>query len=76
MDSALYVNRKYVPRPPMKYPLGRDKLVTQRELYMAITDFDDRKLIAEVTEPVLVATQCIRDALGVEQLSYNGPSTP
>ena len=60
----------------MRYPLGKDKLVTQRELYMAITDFDGRKLIAEVTEPVLVATQSIRDALGDEQLSYSSPSTP
>ena len=72
MDSD---NRKYVPRPPVKYPLGGDNLVSQRELYMAITDFDGRKLVAQVTEPVLMANQSIRDALGIDQLSYNSHPT-
>lgn len=67
---------QYVPRPPLRYPLGQDRLASQRELYLAITDFNDRRLVAQVTEPVLMATQAIRDALGVDQLSYGRSETP
>lgn len=51
------------------FPLGQHKLVTQIELYSALTDFDGRREVAESTEPVLAASQSIRHALGVHHLS-------
>lgn len=71
MDS-----NKYIPRPPTMYPLGKSGRVTQREMYMAMTDFEGRKLVAEVTDTVLAAAQGVRDALGVNGLSYGEPGTP
>lgn len=66
------IGTKYTPRPPSKFPLGeRMEPVSQRELYMALTDFEGRRLVGMVTEPVLKATQSIRDALGSEQLQYS-----
>ena len=72
------MDRKYVPKPSIKYPLGKDKLVNQRELYLALTDFDGKKQIAEVTDPVLFAAQTIRDTVGTSRFSLddNGPEMP
>ena len=64
--------KRFTPQPSILYPLG-DKRVSQLELYMALTDFDRRKEIAVATEPALVAAQEIRDALGLDGLTY--PST-
>lgn len=56
----------------MRFPLGKTgEMVSQRELYLAMTDFEDRKRIGEVTDPILTASQIIRDALGSDDLSYS-----
>jgi hypothetical protein len=69
--------RLFVPRSAqaMLFPLGKEgKLVSQQELYMAMLDFD-RKRIAEVTEPFLVVAQDLRNALGSDSLSYSNTNT-
>ena len=67
---------KYVPQKPMRFPLGKEgTLVSQRDLYLAMTDFDSRRKIGEATDPFLAAAQTIRDALGSDDLSCLDSST-
>lgn len=62
----------YLPSKPMLFPLGcRKEPVTQKELYMAITDFDGRKEVCMSIEPMLAATHEIVNALGEDALQYN-----
>lgn len=75
MNCFASAPRRFTPRATTLFPLGEDKLVDQRELYMALTDFDRRKEIAQVTEPFLLEAQAIRDALGTNKLSCNAPPT-